>query len=105
MEELVLTEPVVIPEKVTDTYKVIVLTLNWDVIVNPTTGEKGLVSIDLKDNLGNPFHHQYTGQEALDMMKWMNTADFSTNSMHRRILQKLSNDGVLPGTVTGAPDP
>jgi hypothetical protein len=104
MEELVLTDPVVEPEKVTHTYKVIVLTLNWDIVTNLVTGEKGLVSLDRRDNLGQPCRHQYTGQEAIDLMKWMNTANFSVNSMHKRILQKLTNDGVLVGTVTGTPD-
>lgn len=104
MEELELTDPVVIPEQVTDKYKVTGLNLNWESLSPPET-EPGLVSIQLRSNNGEPFSHQYFGVEARDMMKWMNTANFSVNSMHKRILQKLSNDGVLPGTVTGVPDP
>jgi hypothetical protein len=35
----------------------------------------------------------------------MNTANFSVNSMQKRVLQKLTNDGKLPpGMITGTPD-
>lgn len=109
MEELVLTDPIVQPEEVTATYKVASLTLDHDVVpVPPPAGqppEPGLVVIKLKDNLGQPFVQTYTGKTAIDYMKYINTANFSTTSLHKRILQRLSNEGVLPGTVTGAPDP
>ena len=105
MEELVLTDPIVIPEQTTASYKVIALTLDWAVVVDMVTGQTGMVRIDLKDNLGEKLTHYYHGQVALDMMKWMNTANFSVNSMHKRILQKLTQDGVLVGTVEGAPEP
>jgi len=96
MEELTLTDPVVVPETVSSSYKVTSLILNFGT---------AYVHIELVDNLGVLLMHDYTGQVALDMMKWMNTANFSVNSMHKRILQKLTNDGVLVGTVTGTPDP
>ena len=109
MEELVLTDPVVQPEEITATYKVVALTMNYDLIVNPPPlgqpAEPGFVSIQLKDNLGQPFIQTYTGKTATDYMKFINTANFSITSLHKRILQRLSNEGVLPGTVTGAPDP
>jgi hypothetical protein len=105
MEELALTDPIVVPEKVTNKYKVIVLSL---VLESPTAlpnQEQGLVQIQLKDNLGATIGFSYIGKEATDLIKWMNTANFSVNSMHKRILQKLSADGKLVGTVVGAPDP
>lgn len=105
MEELELTDPVTTPPATTATYKVVSLALDWTRVQTPTTTEPGVVTVHLRSNLGEPFSHQYLGKEATDLMKWMNTANFSTSSMHKRILQKLSADGVLPGTVTGAPDP
>jgi hypothetical protein len=102
MEQLELTDPVVVPEKVTASYRVIALTLNWTFETIP--GAPGLVGIDLRDNHDEPFSHRYVGPEAIALMKWLNTANFSVNSMHKRILQKLSAEGVLPGTVTGTPD-
>ena len=104
MEELVLTDPIVVPEQVTATYRVMALTLNWDRRYTPTSNP-GIVLIELQDNNAVRSTYHYAGDEAISLMKWMNTADFTTNSMHKRILQKLSNDGFLPGTVTGAPDP
>lgn len=105
MEELVLTDPVVKPEEVTSKYKVVSLTLNNDTSVPVPGGQPGLVTIQLRDNLGGVFNHQYTGQTAIDYIKFINTANFTTKSLHKRILERLSNDGVLPGTVTGTPDP
>ena len=107
MEELVLTEPDVKPEEVTTSYRVIRMVLDWRALSAPIPGEppqSGLVVIVCESNLGALLTHEYTGDEAIDLMKWMNTANFSTTSMHKRILQKLSNDGVFNGTVTGAPD-
>jgi hypothetical protein len=108
MEELELTTPVVEPEKVTTTFKVISVLLDLEsllVIPTPTQSVGPIVKLRLKDNLDKPYDYQYTGQTALDMIKFMNTANFTTKSMHKRILERLSADGVLPGTVTGAPDP
>ena len=105
MEELVLTDPIVVPETVSAKYHVIALTLDMEAPGMPGSGEQGLVAIRLRDNLGLVTSYSYTGTDATDLIKWMNTANFSTTSMHKRILQKLSTDGHLPGTVTGTPDP
>jgi len=106
MEELVLTEPKVEPEKVTDKFRVVALTLNNDApITIPGETVGATVKIDLKDNLGKGWSYQYNGQIALDYIKFINTANFTTKSLNKRILERLSNDGVLPGTVTGTPDP
>jgi hypothetical protein len=104
MEELILTDPVIEPEKVSTKYRVVSFTMNLE--AQPMlTLEPGLVAIELKDNLGVPFTHVYTGATATTMIKQLNTANLSVKSMHKRILEKLSTDGVLPGTVTGTPDP
>lgn len=102
MEQLELTDPVEKAKTIAN-FRVVNLDLDYETI-SFAGGEPGVISIDLRDNNNELFTHQYFGKEATDMMKWMNTANFSVNSMHKRILQKLSNDGVLPGTVTGAPD-
>lgn len=103
-EELALTDPVVIPEKVTDKYRVVSLTFHREQLVLPAT-VPGLVFIGLRDNNDEPSQYSYTGQVAIDYIKFLNTANFSTKSMQRRILEKLSADGLLPGTVVGTPDP
>lgn len=48
---------------------------------------------------------EYVGAEALAEAKKINTGDFSTVSLHTRILQKLVADGKIPtGTIGGAPE-
>jgi hypothetical protein len=109
MEELILTDPEVKPEEIKNTYKVASLTLDHEAVpVAPPPPElpvPGLVRIVLRDNLGGTFTHQYTGKTATDFIKYINTANFTTKSLHKRILERLSTDGVLPGTVQGTPDP
>lgn len=97
MEELVLSDPVVVPEKVTNKYHVI--SFMMDIVALD-----GLVQIVLRDNNNELSNYSYQGAEATTMIKQLNTANLTTKSMHKRILEKLSNDGLLPGTVTGVPD-
>jgi hypothetical protein len=103
MEELILTDPVTEPAKTTSTYHVTVLTLNWIAVVPPET-ESGLIIIEVRDNQNVTSTFRYVGLEAQNLIKFLNTANLSLKSLHKRILEKLSNDGYLPGTVTGAPD-
>lgn len=109
MEELVLTTPEVKPEEVKNKYHVILLTMDHEAIAGapppPAVPEPGLVRITLKDNLGGTLTHQYTGKTAIDFIKYINTANFTTNSLHKRILQRLTTDGIIVGTVSGTPDP
>jgi hypothetical protein len=105
MEELQLTDPVVVPEKVTDKYKVIALTMALESAMPLPNTDPGHLQIQLKDNLGAFSTFSYNGTEATDLIKWINTANFSVTSLHKRILQKLSADGKLVGTVIGVPDP
>jgi hypothetical protein len=104
-EDYTLTDPIVNPSTSVTKYKVVTINLDLEMNITPTSGP-GYIFLKLKDNLGNYSTYTYQGQEAIDFMKFMNTANFSVNSMQKRILQKLSNDGKLPpGTVTGTPDP
>lgn len=104
-EELILTDPVVVPEKVTNKYRVVAFTMDLESQVPAPTGNVvGFVAISLKDNNGLGLFHRYEGDPAVTMIKQLNTANLSTKSMHKRILEKLSNDGIIPGTVTGVPD-
>lgn len=107
MEELLLTDPVVEPAKTTNKFKVISILFDLEgTNTMPTPGmpTSALVRLRLKDNYDKSYNYEYTGQVALDMIKFMNTANFTNKSMHKRILERLSADGVLPGTVQGAPD-
>ena len=51
MEELTLTDPVIIPAVTTNKYKVSSLTLDMDTITG-NDGKPGLINIILKDNNG-----------------------------------------------------
>lgn len=104
MEELELTDPIVVPEQVTAKYRVVSLLLNMEVVALPTSAP-GLIVIDLRDNNDQRLSFRYEGAAATDMIKFLNTANLTTKSMHKRVLEKLNNDGLLPGTVVGTPDP
>ena len=102
MEELILTSPVVTPSTTTSKYHVVSLTLDTE--AGNRGSAPGLISIRLKDNLGALSSYKYEGQQAIDMIKVLNTANLTTKSMHKRALERLSADGFLPGTVQGQPD-
>jgi hypothetical protein len=112
-EELVLDEPVVIPEVVTNKYRVVVMTFDTETMSAPPVTPPdvpgpmvpGLVEIRLRDNNGGMLTHRYLGDEAIVLIKSINTANLTTKSLQKRMLEKLSRDGVIPGTVTGTPDP
>jgi hypothetical protein len=108
MEELQLTDPVVVPATTTNKYHVISFTMDMEAQTVPGTGtgtEPGLVMVNLRDNNNMRTSYRYTGKQATDMIKFLNTANCSTKSMHKRILEQLSKDGLLTGTVVGTPDP
>lgn len=70
------------------------LTLDWDAAV---------IDIVLRDNTGATQSHHYSGAEATNLMVILNTANLTTNSLHKRTLNKLLADGKLVGTVSGTP--
>lgn len=110
MEELVLTTPDVVPEKVTAKYRVVSVLLNMEYpgsingIIMPGV-EPGFINIDLRNEHDEPSSYQYRGKAATDMIRFLNTANLTVKSLHKRVLEQLSKDGLLPGTVQGVPDP
>jgi len=114
-EELILTDPIVpAAPPPTTKYRVSAFTMDLEALAAPAAAppsqpapvpEPGLVSIKLKDDTGKYSFYQYTGAVAVTMIKQLNTANLTTKSMQKRILEKLSADGLLPGTVQGTPDP
>jgi hypothetical protein len=72
----------------------------------PLSSEPGLVSITLKDNNGVYTNYTYTGATAVTMIKTLNTANLTTKSLQKRILEQLEKDGKIgTGNVSGTPDP
>lgn len=110
-EELILTTPVVPTAPAPTTkYRVSAFTMDLETMAPPLvpTGqppEPGLVQIKLKDDTGKYSNYQYTGKQAVNMIQALNTANLTQKSLQKRILEKLSADGLLPGTVQGTPDP
>src|SRR5262245_46005886 len=103
-EELVLTDPIVVPAQSTTKYKVVSIEMDRERTVLPGA-IPGVVNITVRDDQGKLITAHYDGQVAQDYIKFVNTGNFSVNSMQKRTLQKLSQDGTLPpGTVTGTPE-
>ena len=95
-EQVDLTTPITKPT--TNYYRVVLLTLDWDA---------AYIAIRLKGQNGEFLDFIYRDElpltEATTLMTTLNTANLSTNSLHKRILNKLVADGKLAGTVSGTP--
>lgn len=102
-ETFVLTTAEVVPQIVNNSYRVIVLLLDW---------EKAFIDIQLRGDNGELRRVSYGGPgatsqdriQAQSMMIALNKANLSVKSLQRRILEQLVTDGKLSGTVTGTPD-
>lgn len=81
-----------------------ITTSTWKVVFLQMDMESSRIIIRVKSNLDVYKEILYEGQIAIDYMKALNLMNFSTNSMQKRILQRLSTDGVLVGAVSGVPD-
>ena len=92
-EEVILTTPVTTPS--ITAWKVSSLHLDWD---------NSQITIKLRGPNGETKFHSYGGAVALTMMVALNKADLSSNSLHKRILNRLILDRTVLGTVTGTPD-
>jgi hypothetical protein len=95
-ESLVLTDPEVTPQVVTTEYHVVFLLKDTEqarlvVHVRGTNGERKVFT--------------YEDDQAIAFIKQLNKSNNSTKSEQRRILEQLTADGHLVGTVTGTPDP
>ena len=77
------------------TYRVSALTLDWDAT---------RIDIFLRGTNGEELRHGYSGTDARDMMTFLNRANLTENSLHKRILNRLITDGVINGTISGSPD-
>lgn len=77
-------------------YRVVRLGLDW-----PAQH----ITVVVLDNQGELTKHAYVGDLAVTLMTQLNTANLSTSSLHKRILERLAADGKLPaGDVTGVPE-
>ena len=92
MEQVDLTE--IVQPPAVNNYRISRLSLDWD---------SACIDILLRDNVGGTVTATYSGQEATDMMLVLNTANLTTNSLHKRTLNKLIADGKLLGTISGTP--
>jgi hypothetical protein len=77
-------------------YHVSKLILDWD---------KSKIHIRIRDEDGREYVFKYISDTALQLMNSLNKVDLSTNSLHKRIMERLATDGFISaGTVTGTPD-
>lgn len=94
VEQINLTTPYVADPRSANNFKIEALFLNWN---------DSLITIRVGNGvLNNVFHYQ--GEQARNMMIILNKANLTNNSLHKRILNQLINDGYLTGTISGTPD-
>jgi len=74
-------------------YRPTALHLDW---------ENARIKVILKGDHGE--YKSVVYENALMELKALNTANFTTNSLHKRLLQKLLTDGHLAGNIAGVPD-
>src|SRR5207249_4446898 len=92
-EVLTLSAPIVPPSRTTYQVTRLVLDLNAKVIQAWLLGSDG-VELDV----------EWNGAQAVTLMTALNTANLSTVSLVKRVLQQAVTDGLLPaGTVSGTP--
>jgi hypothetical protein len=97
-EQLVLDTPIVQPTIITDTFKINMIMMDINAAPAPD-GVKASLMLLLEDNNKVIHTHTYVGQEAADYINYINTGNFTVESLTRQILQKLSDDGKVVGTV------
>lgn len=95
-ERIYLSEPYQPQQLAALSFEICRLDLNWG-------AQSILVELfDPDTNIRRKFC--YEGQTAINLMKALNKANLSTKSLHRRVIEKLINDGKLDGTISGDPD-
>ena len=67
------------------------------------TDENALIQIGLE---GNDIKASFTidGTDAATLMKTLNKADLTTNTLNKRVLNYLISQGIISGTVSGNPE-
>jgi hypothetical protein len=63
-----------------------------------------LIQVSLIGEHGRTLEHSWQGALADADIVALNKVNLTTNSLHKRILQKLITDGVIAGTISGTPD-
>ena len=62
------------------------------------------ITIELLGENGELLQFSYDGTEARNLMLALNKANLSVKSLHKRIMEKLINDGLIAGSISGAPE-
>lgn len=79
-------------------YKIVELNLRF-------AGADSSISIGLVDNANRKSFYFYNGTDAETQLNTLNKANLTSNSLHKRILNKLVSDGLLQaGSITGLPE-
>lgn len=94
-EQIDLTTPDFADPRTTTHYRVAVLQLSM-------AQQRLVIVLEGENNVTKTFH--YRDQEAVDMMIFLNKANLSVKSLHRRVLEKLIADGHIEGSISGTPD-
>lgn len=99
-ESHVLSSPVTYPAPTSLTdYQVVMFTIDRQ---NPA---RPWILMAARSNTGVIVEARYEGSVAATLISQLNTANLSTKSLQKRILEKMAADGFLAvGSVTGAPD-
>lgn len=99
-EQITLTTPYVVDPRQAPAFVIDSVTLDWQnklIFINV-----GYSVDELSPRVTQQFTYQ--GDEAKNLMVALNKANLSTKSLHKRILEKLINDGHLAGTISGTPE-
>jgi len=74
------------------------ITLHYD-------GDDSYIKIGLVGENSERKSVGYTGDEAAVLIRQLNTANLSVNSLHKRVMGKITTDGLIgAGSVSGTPD-
>lgn len=68
------------------------------------TASQASLSVTLYGANGEIKTHGFTGLQAWNLIKQLNTANLTVTSLEKRILNKLITDGVIAGTISGLPE-
>lgn len=97
-EQITLTVPAVIPEKITTSYKIIRLLLEIE--------DKHFI-LAVRSSQGEVIEVSRQGTVAIDLMRVLNKSNNTVKSMERRALEWLQTQpegSLLIGSITGTPD-
>lgn len=93
-EQIDLATPHVVDPRSTSQFRISNVHFDWD--------SKKITIVVIGNGISKTFI--YSGTQAQNMLIALNKANLSTNSLHKRIFNQLTSDGLLDGTVSGTPD-